>query len=87
MKLKEILCLLRDDDVICVIGQEEEMHSVDQLKLLSDEYSVDSIGSKDGKVILGLQELRKMESAGERPDWIKEHVARYGTEPNMFDGA
>ena len=55
-------------------------------------YVVDHISIKNGKavVVLKVLSIMNINYAGDEmvlgENWIKEHVERYGVEPNLFDG-
>lgn len=56
-----------------------------QGKLL--EYTLDSISVQDGKIVVGLKKgLRDPDTVYMDADWMKEHIARVGVAPDLFDG-
>lgn len=73
--------------VVCLIDGERKRFSSgqeakDQIK---DKFDVESIAAEGDTVVLTLQESTTTPN-DMNADWVKEHVAIYGKEPNLFDG-
>lgn len=79
---------LVDGSLICIVDGERISFSSSReaLERLGGNYLVKSIGAKDNTVVVTLTaETTVPNDMG--ADWVKEHVAKYGKEPNLFDGA
>ena len=81
-----IVCKAKDKEFSFDSGAELAAYEFDK------HYQIDSVEIKDSKAILNLSVFvtPDINSIGEETvpgtDWIKEHVERFGKEPNLFDG-
>jgi len=73
--------------VACVIDGEKNVYASGQeaKEQLDGKYVVVSIGAEGYTVVLSLKKDTTV-SNDMNADWVKEHVATYGKEPNPFDG-
>lgn len=86
VKVEEILNVVKGS-VTCIIGEERKEFSsgkeaLDQIK---EKYVVSSISADGGSVVITLEEDKTIPN-DMSADWVKEHVAQFGKEPNPFDG-
>lgn len=81
-----IVCKFNGEELPFENGKELADYQFDK------RYIIDGITVEDGKVVYALVELpvSNINSIGDEQvagdDWIKEHIKRYGKEPNLFDG-
>ena len=85
-KTEEILKLIKGA-VVCSIKGERKVFSSGQeaLDQVKGKYEVLVI-SAEGDAVLVVMEEDKTVPNDLNADWVKNHVAKYGKEPNPFDG-
>ena len=85
-ELKKVLELINGAVVLSVDGERKEFASgreaADQL---SEKYVINSIAA-EGDVIVVVLDKDTSVPNDMNADWVKDHVAAFGKEPNPFDG-
>ena len=79
---------LVNGSLTCVVNGERIAFSSAQeaIESLGEKYIVKAIGAENNTVVVTLvSDMAVPNDMG--ADWVKEHVAKYGKEPNIFDGA
>lgn len=85
-ELKKVLELIHGAVVLTVDGDRKEFASgKDAVDQLSEKYVINSITAENGAVVIALEKDTTIPN-DMNADWVKEHVAQYGKEPNPFDG-
>lgn len=84
--LKKILSLIAGT-VTCVINGDNKTFATGQeaLQKLDEKHIIKSIYAEGGAVFLVLEEDGAIANDIDA-DWVKEHIEKYGVEPNLFDG-
>ena len=83
---KRVLELINGAVVLSVDGERKEFASgreaADQL---SEKYVITSIAAEGGVIVVGLNKDTTIPN-DMNAEWVKDHVATFGKEPNPFDG-
>lgn len=85
-ELKKLLELIKGAVVLSMDEESKEYISGQEAAYqLSGNYVINSIAAESSKVVIVLDNdtVVPNDVSG---DWIKEHVAIFGKEPNLFDG-
>lgn len=84
-RVNEIASKIKGSFLCSMDGVVKEYASTDDLcKAVPEKYVVEEIAVKDGKVLLTV-DADKIVKNDMNADWVKEHKAKYGVEPNPFD--
>ena len=84
-KVEEILRVI-DGSVACLIDGERKTYSsakeaMDQIK---GKYVISSVSAQGDTIVIALEEDKTVPN-DMKDDWVKDHVAQFGKEPNPFD--
>lgn len=85
-KVEEILNVI-EGSVACLIdGERKDFSSANEaMDKIKGKYVVSSVSAKADTVVIALEEDKTVPN-DMNEDWVKDHVAKYGKEPNPFDG-
>lgn len=85
-ELKKVLGLINGAVVLSVDGDRKEFASGQEAAdQLSEKYVINSIAAEGSAVVVVLDKDTTVPN-DMNADWVKEHVAAFGKEPNPFDG-
>lgn len=73
-----VTCVLNDNKDTFASGQEAQ-------EKLDGKYIIKAIYAEDNAVFLVLEKDEAIAN-DMNADWVKEHIEKYGVEPNLFDG-
>lgn len=86
-ELKNVLSLIAGTVTCVVNGNRESFASGKKaLENLDGKYIIKSIYAEDSTVFVVLEKDETVANDMDA-DWVKEHIEKYGVEPNLFDGA
>ena len=85
-KEEEILNVI-DGSVACLIdGERKDLSSAKEaMEQIKGKYVISLVSAKADTVVIALEEDKTVLN-DMNEDWVKDHVAKYGKEPNPFDG-
>lgn len=86
-ELEKILSLITGG-MVCIVNGDKKIFASgkEALENLDGKYIIKSINAEDNAVFLVLEKDETVAN-DMNAHWVKEHIEKYGVEPNLFDGA